>query len=73
MVYLGSKAEFSINMDKIASGGQVNAFWIDPRDGEQEPVGTLEHGRLRSRHRRDGRTPCWSWSRQGHEMAVASG
>ena len=31
MMYLGSKASFSINMDKLAAARQVKAFWIDPK------------------------------------------
>ena len=34
IVYLGSKASFSIHMDKLASGASVKAFWIDPRSGD---------------------------------------
>ena len=39
----GRKASFSVNMDKLAAGSQVNAFWIDPRDGHQEPIGKLSN------------------------------
>lgn len=39
MVYLGSKASFSINMDKIAGGNMVKTFWIDPRTGESVAIG----------------------------------
>jgi Putative collagen-binding domain of a collagenase len=38
MVYLGSKASFSINMDKIAAGNMVETFWIDPRTGESVAI-----------------------------------
>jgi hypothetical protein len=41
MAYLWSKAEVSIKMDRISSARQVNAFWIDPRDGKQESIGKL--------------------------------
>ena len=41
MVYLGRKACFSINMNKLASGNTVRAFWVDPRSGNQASIGTL--------------------------------
>lgn len=31
MAYLGSKASFSIKMDKITGANKVKAFWIDPK------------------------------------------
>jgi len=37
MAYLGSKAEFSINMSKLAAE-KAKAFWIDPRTGESIPA-----------------------------------
>jgi hypothetical protein len=37
MAYLGSKASFSIRMDKLANA--VNASWIDPRTGESQTIG----------------------------------
>jgi hypothetical protein len=42
IAYLGGKAEFSINLDKLISEGQLSGFWIDPRDGKQKPIGTLQ-------------------------------
>ena len=39
----GSKAEFSVKMNKLGAGSQVNAFWVDPRDGHQEPIGRLSN------------------------------
>jgi hypothetical protein len=39
MVYLGSKSLFSINMNKITAGNKVNAFWIDPKNGDSVPIG----------------------------------
>jgi hypothetical protein len=39
MVYLGSKASFSINMNKITAGNKVNAFWIDPKTGDSVSIG----------------------------------
>ena len=40
MVYLGSKASFSINMDKIAAA-KVNARWVDPKSGNSIEVGSF--------------------------------
>jgi hypothetical protein len=40
MVYLGSKASFSINMNKLATGNTVRAFWIDPRNREVATIDT---------------------------------
>ena len=39
MIYLGSKASFSIHMNKIAAGKKVRAFWIDPRTGASTEAG----------------------------------
>jgi len=39
MIYLGSQATFSVNMDRIARGHGIEAFWIDPRTGEQASIG----------------------------------
>ena len=41
MVYLGSKASFSIEMSKMASGPDVTAFWVDPRSGTPQAIGTF--------------------------------
>ena len=41
IAYLGGKAEFFIKLDRLASGGRLSAFWIDPRDGKQELIRTL--------------------------------
>jgi hypothetical protein len=42
MVYLGSKASFLINMDKIASA-KVDARWIDPKTGSSNAAGTFSN------------------------------
>jgi hypothetical protein len=42
MVYLGSKASFSLNMDKIVAA-KVNAFWIDPKTGISASVGSFSN------------------------------
>jgi hypothetical protein len=41
VVYLGSKAAFSVNTNKLAAGRPVRAFWIDPRNGKSEPIAAL--------------------------------
>jgi Putative collagen-binding domain of a collagenase len=41
MIYLGSKASFSVDMKKVASGKDVKAFWIDPRDVRELAIGTF--------------------------------
>jgi hypothetical protein len=41
MVYLGGKAGFSVNMDKIVSEKGVRALWIDPRTGQSTMIGEL--------------------------------
>jgi hypothetical protein len=40
MVYLGSKASFSTNLEKVKAADPVKAFWIDPRSGSEVPIGT---------------------------------
>lgn len=39
MAYLGSKASFSIRMDKITFGSKARAAWVDPRTGDSVPIG----------------------------------
>jgi peptidoglycan/xylan/chitin deacetylase (PgdA/CDA1 family) len=41
MVYLASRASFSINMNKLAPGNKANAFWIDPKTGNSVPIGSF--------------------------------
>jgi hypothetical protein len=41
LVYLGSKASFSIHMNKFAGGRRAKAFWINPRTGDAAGVGTF--------------------------------
>ena len=38
MVYLGAKASFSINMNKLAAGNPVKAFWINPSSGAKASI-----------------------------------
>ena len=53
MVYLAEKANFSVNMDKLA-GGDVKALWIDPRTGDAVPAGTFPNKGQRSFSTPDG-------------------
>jgi hypothetical protein len=39
MAYLGSKASFSIHMNKVVAGNNVDTFWIDPRTGQSMTAG----------------------------------
>ncbi len=41
IVYLGGRTDVSINLDKLSAEGKLKVFWIDPRDGQQIPIGTL--------------------------------
>jgi hypothetical protein len=41
LIYLGSKAAFSIRMDKFKAGSEAKASWIDPRTGDATPAGTF--------------------------------
>jgi hypothetical protein len=53
MVYLGEKATFSVNMDKVA-GAQVNAFWVNPKTGDAVAAGTFPNSGQRSFSTPDG-------------------
>jgi len=48
MVYLGSKSSFSIDMNKITAGNKVNAFWIDPKNGDSVPIDSLPNTGVKS-------------------------
>ena len=48
MVYLGSKASFSVHMDKLAAISGVKARWIDPRTGEPKAIGSLPNSGVES-------------------------
>jgi hypothetical protein len=41
MVYLASKATFSVNLGKLTGARQTRAFWIDPRSGASTPAGSF--------------------------------
>jgi len=47
MVYLGDKASFSINVDKIAGDG-LKASWIDPRTGDSAEIGGFRNAGVQS-------------------------
>jgi hypothetical protein len=48
MVYLGSKADFSVKMDRLARGNAVKAFWVDPRSGDQVSIGSVSRTGVQS-------------------------
>ena len=54
MIYLGSKASFSINMDKIIAGTHVNAFWIDPKTSDSVSIGGFPRTGVQSFSTPDG-------------------
>jgi hypothetical protein len=54
MVYLASKASFSINMNKVAATGKVNASWIDPITGKSVPAGSFSNTGVESFSTPDG-------------------
>lgn len=41
MVYLGGRASFSVNLNRLAPGDAMKAVWIDPRTGQSAPAGRL--------------------------------
>ena len=48
MVYLGSKASFSVSLDKLAAGSAVKAVWLDPRTGQSAPAGQFTNSGVQS-------------------------
>jgi hypothetical protein len=48
MVYLGGKASFAVNLNKLASGSGVKAFWIDPRTGQSLAAGRFANSGVES-------------------------
>jgi hypothetical protein len=54
MVYLGGKCSFSINMNKITAGNKVNAFWIDPKNGDSVPIESYPNTGVKSFSTPDG-------------------
>lgn len=47
MVYLGSKASFSIQTSKLSGAGTVKARWIDPKTGEPTIIGNFPNSGVR--------------------------
>jgi hypothetical protein len=43
MVYAGSEASFSVNMNKITAAKEFDARWIDPRTGESLAMGCFSN------------------------------
>ena len=43
MVYLASRISFSINMNKITAGNEVNAFWLEPKTGDSISIGNFSN------------------------------
>lgn len=43
MVYLGSRASFSVNLDRLAATEAIKAIWVDPRTGQSVPALRLTH------------------------------
>jgi hypothetical protein len=43
MIYLGSRASFSVNLAKVGGANRVKAFWIDPRDAREVSIGAVEN------------------------------
>jgi hypothetical protein len=41
MVYLAAKAAVSVRLDKLTTGNQAKAVWIDPRTGAATPAGSF--------------------------------
>lgn len=54
MVYLASKADFSVNMNKLSPTGKVNASWVDPRTGESALAGSFSNASIQSFSTPDG-------------------
>ena len=48
MAYLGSKASFSINMDKLSAGKQVKTIWIDAKTGKSQVIGRFANTGVQS-------------------------
>jgi hypothetical protein len=53
-IYLGGKSSCAVNLDKIADGNAVKAFWIDPRNGDASSVGTFPRTGVQSFSTPDG-------------------
>ena len=54
MVYLGGRASFSVNLNRLAAAEVIRAVWIDPRTGEPSRVGRLRNSGVESFSTPDG-------------------
>ena len=54
MVYLGSSASFSINLEKIRGVNIAKAFWIDPRNGSAVSIGSFSRAGVKEFSTPDG-------------------
>jgi hypothetical protein len=54
LVYLGSKASFSVNLDKVTAGTKVKASWSDPKTGESVAIGRFANRGVESFSTPDG-------------------
>ena len=48
MVYLAAKDSVGINMNKLDGEKEADAFWIDPRTGDEVLIGTFANTGVRS-------------------------
>jgi hypothetical protein len=48
MVYLASKASFSIEMNKLQGSPEVTARWINPKTGESKRIGEFSNSGVQS-------------------------
>jgi hypothetical protein len=48
MVYLAAPSSFSVDLRKIAGTDRAAAFWIDPRTGQQTPLGEFPTSGIQS-------------------------
>jgi hypothetical protein len=48
LVYLGSRASFSINLDKVNAAAKLKVFWLDPRSGESMAAARSAHAGVES-------------------------
>jgi hypothetical protein len=54
LLYMGGPSVFSVDMDKLRAPGKVQAFWIDPRSGEESRLGAPSRGGARKFTTPDG-------------------
>jgi hypothetical protein len=48
LVYLATKASFSVNLDKVNGGANLKVFWIDPKSGQVTPEARSAHQAVES-------------------------